>query len=545
MKIIIVGGVAGGATAAARIRRINETIEIVIYEKSNYVSYANCGLPYYIGDQIINKDNLTLASKESLWKRYRINVKTSHEVLDIIPNEKMVIVKDLNTNEVFYDSYDKLLLAPGAKPISLDFLKEYSNVFSLRTIEDSYKIKEYISENKPSNALIIGGGFIGIEMAENLSNLGINVTIIQKDEQILNMLDKEIAIIALKHIREKGVQVLLNSDAKEILKNHKFDLIITSVGIIPDSSLAIKAKLEMTNSKAILVDSHMQTSAPDIYAVGDAVEIKHIVINNNRLISLAGPANKEARVAADNICGLNSTYKGSLASSVIKVFDMTVASTGITEKEAKKLGLKYEKVILSPANHATYYPNSSVMTLKVIYEKGTLRILGAQAIGNEGVEKRIDVIATAIYAKLGALELKDLDLSYAPPYSSAKDPVNMAGFIIDNIENGIVKQFHFEEIEQLRLQDDVILLDTRTIQEYQRGHASGFINIPLDELRDNIDKLDKNKKIYVMCQSGMRSYLATRILIKNGYDAYNFSGGYKLYSYLNDEYYDRLIKNIS
>ena len=533
MKIVIIGGVAGGATAATRIRRLNEKTEIIIFERSNYISYANCGLPYYIGDEIKDKKTLTLQTPLSLWNRYRIDVRVSHEVLDINSNQKKVRVKNLINGDEFEESYDKLLISPGAKPVILPFLKDVKNVFTLRTVEDTFKIKEYISNNQPKSAVIVGGGFIGVEMAENLVNLGIDVTIIQKDNHLLGNIDRDIASFIHHHIRSKGVKILLNTDIKDVMLN--YDMILVSIGVAPDNSLAIKAGLELGYKGSIKVNGKMETSIKDIYAVGDAVEITHYVLNEKRIISLAAPANKQARVAADNICGIENEYKGSLASSIIKVFDMTVATTGIKEKEAIEANLNYEKVILSPASHATYYPGATTMTLKVIYEKETLKILGAQAVGYDGVDKRIDIIATAIFAGMKATELKDLDLAYAPPYSSAKDPVNVAGFIIDNIESEIVEQFYYEDIEELRKKDDAILLDTRTKNEYNLGFAEGFINIPLDELRDKISLLDKNKKIYVMCQSGLRSYLATRILKQNGFKVYNFAGGYKLYgSVFND-----------
>lgn len=534
MKVVIVGGVAGGATAATRIRRMNESAQITIFERSKYVSYANCGLPYYIGDEIKNKNALTLQTPKSLWDRYRVDVKVSHEVIDINPLEKKVVVKDLNSNITFEESYDKLLLAPGSKPLDLDYLKDKSNVFTLRTVEDTYNIKEFINNKNVKNTLIIGAGFVGLEMTENLSNLGINVTLCQLSDHVLNFIDKDIASLVHKHLKDKGVRVLLSSDSKEMIED-EYDLILVSIGVKPDSSLAIKAKIELNKNGSIKVNNKMETSEKDIYAVGDAVEVYHRAIEQNKIVPLAANANKEARVAADNICGIESEFKGTLSTSILKVFDLTVASTGINEKEAKMLGINYDKVILSPSNHASYYPNATPITLKVIFDKDTFKILGAQAVGYEGVDKRIDVIATAMFAGLKAFELKDLDLAYAPPYSSAKDPVNMAGFIIDNIANGVVKQFSYEEIECLR-NEDVILLDTRTPYEYSMGHAEGFINIPLDTIRDNLHLIDKKKRVYVMCHSGMRSYLATRILMQNGFDAYNFIGGYKLYeSILNDK----------
>ena len=544
MKVIIVGGVAGGATAAARIRRLDEGASITIYERSGYISYANCGLPYYIGDEILDENELTLQTPLSFNKRYNIDVRVKHEVLDINPLEKRVLVKNLTTGEKFIDTYDKLLLSPGAKPITLDFLdKPLKNVFTLRTVEDTFEIKKYLNFSRPKNVGIIGGGFIGVEMAENIKGLGIDVTIIQKGDQLLKNFDKDMISFIHNHIRSKGVKVLLNSNVLDIENiagevivkfsdnsSLKFDVVLVAIGVRPDNELAIKAGLKLGNSGAISVNSMMETSISDIYAVGDAVEITHNVLGEKRIITLAGPANKEARVAASNIYGIESSYKGSIAPSIIKVFDITAASVGINEEEAKRNNIKYEKIILSPLNHASYYPNAKPMTLKVLYDKNNYSILGAQCIGYEGVDKRIDVIATSIYSKLKIYMLKDLDLVYAPPYSSAKDPVNVAGYIADNIICGLVKQFYYEDIDMLRNRDDVILLDTRTVNEYSKGHAEGFINIALDDLRNNLNLLDKNKKIYVMCQSGLRSYLAVRILMENNFDAYNFVGGYKLYS---------------
>ena len=544
MKVIIVGGVAGGATAAARIRRLDEGASITIYERSGYISYANCGLPYYIGDEILDENELTLQTPLSFNKRYNIDVRVKHEVLDINPLEKRVLVKNLTTGEKFIDTYDKLLLSPGAKPITLDFLdKPLKNVFTLRTVEDTFEIKKYLNFSRPKNVGIIGGGFIGVEMAENIKGLGIDVTIIQKGDQLLKNFDKDMISFIHNHIRSKGVKVLLNSNVLDIENiagevivkfsdnsSLKFDVVLVAIGVRPDNELAIKAGLKLGNSGAISVNSMMETSISDIYAVGDAVEITHNVLGEKRIITLAGPANKEARVAASNIYGIESSYKGSIAPSIIKVFDITAASVGINEEEAKRNNIKYEKIILSPLNHASYYPNAKPMTLKVLYDKKNYNILGAQCVGYEGVDKRIDVIATSIYSKLKVYMLKDLDLVYAPPYSSAKDPVNVAGYIADNIICGLVKQFYYEDIVSLRKRNDVILLDTRTVNEYSKGHAEGFINIALDDLRNNLNLLDKNKKIYVMCQSGLRSYLAVRILMENNFDAYNFVGGYKLYS---------------
>ena len=449
MKVIIVGGVAGGATAATRIRRIDENAEIIIFERSKYVSYANCGLPYYIGDEIKNKNALTLQTPKSLWDRYRINVKVSHEVIDINPLEKKVIVKDLNSNITFEETYDKLLLAPGAKPLELDYLKDKSNVFTLRTVEDTYNIKEFINQNNVKNTLIIGAGFVGLEMAENLTNLGIDVTICQLSDHVLNFLDKDIASFVHKHLNDKCVKVLINSDAKNIIKTqgNKYDLILVSIGVKPDSFLGIKAGLEINKNGSIKVNNKMETSVKDIYAVGDAVEVYHKVLENNKNVPLAANANKEARIAADNICGIESEYKGTLSTSILKVFDLTVASTGINEKEAKSLGLNYEKVIISPANHATYYPNAKSLTLKVLFDKDTLKTLGAQAVGYDGVDKRIDVLAN-VMIKCNDKEERHLIVIENKAYTKIhNDQLNRYEKIInkeygnDNFQRDFIKHF--------------------------------------------------------------------------------------------------------
>ena len=548
MKIVIVGGVAGGATAAARIRRLNERAEIIIFERSGFISYANCGLPYYIGGVIEDKEDLTLQTPESFFRRFRIIAKVNHEVTDIDVQNKTVHVTDLKTGTSFTETYDKIILSPGAKPILPDFYTENKRTFTLRTVEDTLKIRAFVEQKQPKTAVVIGGGFIGLEMAENLAQLGIKTTIVQRSNHLLPTVDYDMASFIHANFRHHGVQLLLNVNTNKMSitgdqvsleladgKQINADMVVLAVGVTPENTLAKKIGLELGVKGAIKVNTKMETSIPDIYAVGDAVQVKHFITDKDSVISLAGPANKQGRIVADNICGLNSEYKGSQGSSVIKLFDMTVATTGFNEQQAKANGIEYEKVILTQNSHAGYYPGATAMTVKLIFEKATYKILGAQIVGYDGVDKRIDVIATAIRAGMKADELKDLDLAYAPPYSSAKDPVNMAGFVVENIKNGIVKQFYYENIPSLKERKDVILLDTRTAFEYMRGHAEDFINIPLDDLRERSGELDKTKKIYVMCQSGLRSYLATRILTQNGFDAYNFAGGYRLYASIKNE----------
>ena len=542
-KIIIVGGVAGGATAAARIRRLDEQAEIIVFERSGFVSYANCGLPYYIGGVIQDKEELTLQTPENFRERFRIDVRVRHEVTALHPDKKTVSVKNLKTGEEFEENYDKLLLSPGARPVQPNLPGVgIDNLFTLRTVEDTLRIREFVLKEKPKSAVLAGGGYIGLEVAENLRELGMDVTIVQRPNQVLNPLDYEMATFVHAKMREKGIHLMLGhsvegfeqKDGKTmvILKDGeplKTDMVILAIGVAPDTRLAKDAGISLGIKNSIVVNERMETSVPDIYAVGDAVEVHHRITGQKALISLAGPANKQGRIAADNICGGNSSYKGSQGSSVIKIFDMTVATTGLNEQAAKQAGIDCDKVYLSPASHASYYPGGTMMTMKVLFEKETYRLLGAQIIGYDGVDKRIDVIATAMAAGMSALELQDLDLAYAPPYSSAKDPVNMAGFMIDNIETGTLKQFFWDEVGELPDDGSVVLLDTRTTEEYGRGHINGFVNIPLDELRERIGEIRRGLPVYVMCQSGLRSYLSCRILAQNGFDCYNFSGGYRLY----------------
>lgn len=543
MKVVIVGGVAGGATAAARLRRLDEHAQITVFERSGYVSYANCGLPYYIGGVIEDPEELTLQTPESFQARFRIDVRVKHEVVDIDSVQKKVTVRNLTTDEEFEESYDKLILSPGAQPVrpSLPGI-DSKRLFSLRTVEDTFRIHRFAKEQKPKTAVMVGGGFIGLETAENLCERGIQVTVVQRGNQLMHTLDYDMATFLHSKLRSKGIRLKLNADVvgfeetetglRVLLKNDQpieTDMALLAIGVSSENTLAKKAGLELGVKGAIVVNDRMETSAADIYAVGDAVQIKHTVTGKHTVIALAGPANKQGRIAADNICGLDSRYQGALGSSVIKLFDLTAAATGLTERAAKAAGISYDKVVLSPASHAGYYPGAKTMTMKVLYEKNTLKLLGAQIVGQEGVDKRLDVLATAIGAGVKADQLKDLDLAYAPPYSSAKDPVNMAGFMIENIVTEKVKQFHWDEVADLPRDGSVTLLDVRTAGEYAHGHADGFINIPVDELRARLSELDRTKPTYVMCQSGLRSYIACRILTQEGYDCWNFSGGYRFY----------------
>ena len=543
MKVVIVGGVAGGATAAARIRRLDEQAEIVVFERSGFISYANCGLPYYIGDVLTDPEELTLQTPESFFTRFRVNMKVRHEVTAIHPDKKTVSVKNLETGEEFEESYDKLLLSPGAKPTQPRLPGVgFDRLFTLRTVEDTFRIKRFIDENHPKSAVLAGGGFISLELAENLRDLGMDVTIVQRPKQLMNPFDSDMAAFIHSEVRRHGVKLALGHTVEGfeekdggvdvLLKDAQplhADMVVLAIGVSPDTALAKAAGLELGIKDSILVNDRMETSVPDIYAVGDAVQVKHFVSGQDTLIPLAGPANKQGRIAADNICGGDSRYHGSQGSSVIKLFDMTAAATGLNETNAKKAGIDADAVILSPMSHAGYYPGGKVMTMKVVFEKESFRLLGAQIVGYEGVDKRIDVLATAIRAGVKANELKELELSYAPPFSSAKDPVNMAGFMIDNIASGVLKQWRLDDLAKLPTDGSVTRLDTRTVGEYSGGHIDGFANIPVDELRERLDEIDRNKPVYVICQSGLRSYISCRILAGNGFECYNFAGGFRFY----------------
>ena len=544
MKVVIVGGVAGGATAAARLRRLDESAEIVVFERSGYVSYANCGLPYYIGGIITDRAELTLQTPESFWRRFRVDMRVRHEVTAIHPDTKTVDVKNLATGEVFAESYDKLILSPGARPtqpalpgVGIDRL------FTLRTVEDTLKLREFIEQHHPRSAVLAGGGFIGIELVENLRELGLDVTVVQRPKQLLNPLDADMAAFLHAQLRQKGVKLMLgrtvegfaaDGDRVNVLIKDEApltaDMVVLAIGVTPDTALARDAGLELGIKGSIVVNDRMETSVPDIYAVGDAVQVKHFVTGQDTLLSLAGPANKQGRIAADNICGGDSRYLGSQGSSVIKVFDMTIGATGVNEKTARQAGIDCDKVFLSPMSHAGYYPGGKVMTMKVVFEKGTYRLLGAQIVGYEGVDKRIDVLATAIHAGLTGPQLKDLDLAYAPPYSSAKDPVNMAGFMIENLSRGLVEQFFPEDVDALPRDGSATLLDVRTPSEYAAGHAEGFVNLPVDDLREHLAEIPADKPVYLICQSALRSYIACRILSQHGLRCSHLSGGWRLYT---------------
>jgi len=542
MKVVIVGGVAGGASTAARLRRLNEEAEIIIIERGEYISFANCGLPYYLSNTIEKKEDLVIQTPELFSKRFNLDIRTKQEVINICPSKKVVEILNHNDNKTYQESYDKLVLSPGAKPFyppikGLDSKK----VFSLRDIPDVLAIKDFIEKKKPKRVVLFGAGYIGIEIAENLKEAGVLVTIIELMPQVLGPLDYEMATLVHQHLKDNDVEFYLSDPVQEIehegncqiLKltsgeKVKTDMIIMGVGVRPENTLAKEAGLGIGSTGGIKVNQYMQTSNSDIYAVGDAIEVTDYINGKPALIPLAGPANKQGRIAAGNICGRKETYKGTQGTSIIKVFEMTIATTGNNEKLLKRNNIPYQKSYTHSPSHAGYYPGASPISIKLLFSPVDGKILGAQAVGKEGVDKRIDVIATAIRSGLTVADLEELELCYAPPYGSAKDPVNMAGYVAHNIIKGDVEVFHWDEFEQYS--SDSIILDVRKPEECKEGMINGAKNIPLDELRDHLDELDMNKMILIYCQVGLRGYLAYRILKLNGFKKVkNLSGGYKTY----------------
>jgi NADPH-dependent 2,4-dienoyl-CoA reductase/sulfur reductase-like enzyme/rhodanese-related sulfurtransferase len=545
MKVIIIGGVAGGATAAARLRRLDESAEIIILERTGYVSYANCGLPYFLSGVIADEGKLTLQTPASFKERFNIDVRVRNEAVAIDPDAKTVTVRRLEDGSEYTEDYDALVYAPGARATRPDMPgADDGRILTMRTVEDTFRIRQLIEARNPRTAIVVGGGFIGLEVAENLVEAGIAVTLLQRSDQVLRPLDRDMASLIHNKLRTAGVDLRLGTpvvgyerpgegEGMRVITEEggvlEADLVFIGLGTTPDTVLAKEAGIELGRKGAVVVDDHMRTSAPDIYAVGDAVEIVNSVSGQKALIPLAGPANKQGRIAANNICGIDDVYTGSLGSSIVKVFDLTAAATGLNSSGAKAAGIDFDSVVLRPASHATYYPGSSSITMKVLFEPATGRIIGAQALGKEEVAKQVDVFATAITAGMTAADLEDLDLAYAPPFSSAKSPVNMAGFIIENLRAGRVKQFHWDDVAGLPRDGSITLLDTRTEGEYARGHYDGTVNIPLDSLRGRLDELDASKPVYVNCQVGLRGYIACRILMAHGFDCYNLTGGYGFY----------------
>ncbi len=541
-RVIIVGGVAGGATSAARLRRLREDIEIIVLEKGQYVSFANCGLPYYVGNVIKERSQLELMTPETFFDRFNIDVRVSHEAIKIDKENRKLQIKNYNTNSIYELDYDYLILSPGANPVIPPFkgLEEVPT-FTLRTIPDSVKIKEYVQNNDVKHATLVGGGYIGLEMAENLRKLGVRVKIIEMLDQVLAPIDREMAQFVHQELIMNGVCLQLGDavdsfqcedDCSFVIpksgKKIETDMIILAIGVRPDNKLAVEAGLEIGPKGHIKVDDHMRTSDPNIYAVGDAVEVKQFQTGDITAIPLAGPANKQGRIAADNIAGRDSVYEGILGASVLKVFDMVVSFVGLNEKQLSSMPLQYEKIFIHPNNHAEYYPGAIPITLKLLFEVPSGKILGAQAVGGLGTEKRIDVISTVIKYGGTVYDLEELELTYAPPFSSAKDPVNMAGFVASNYLRGDHPIWQWNEVEEIK-KNNSIFLDVRTPEEYELGTIEDAINIDDLELRSKLNEIPKTKDIYVFCEVGFRGYLATRLLIQKGYNALNLTGGYKLY----------------
>jgi NADPH-dependent 2,4-dienoyl-CoA reductase/sulfur reductase-like enzyme/rhodanese-related sulfurtransferase len=543
IKLLIIGGVAGGATAAARARRLNEDAEIIVFERGEYISFANCGLPYYIGGVITHRNSLLVTTIKDFIERYDVDVRIFSEVIRIDRANKQVEVRNHKTGETYVETYDKLILSPGAEPVHPPIPGiDLPNIFSLRNIPDTDRISQYVDERKPESVVIVGAGFISLEMTDNLVRKGCKVTLVEMLDQVMNVLDYDMAVIVQKHLESKGVTCMLGNTVeafaskggKTVVTTDKggdieADLVLMTIGVKPDNRIAREAGLEIGSTGGIKVNAAMRTSDPDIFAVGDAVEIRDIVTEAPVLVALAGPANKQGRIAADNAMGRMSVFNGALGTSIAKVFDLSVASTGASEKRLVARNIPYLTSYTHPNSHATYYPGAQQMAIKLLFAPGDGKILGTQIVGGAGVDKRIDVIATALKAGMTVYDLEELELAYAPPYSSAKDPVNIAGFAAANILKGDVDQIVWNELADLDSEDEV-LIDLRNPAELKRdGVIPRAIHIPLPELRDRLDELDKSKKYVTICAAGLRSYIGYRIMSQHGFKARSLAGGFKVY----------------
>ena len=545
MKVVIIGGVAGGATTATRLRRLNEKAEIIVFERGNHISFANCGLPYYIGDVIQEEQELLLQTPKSFKERFNIDVRVKTEVIKINKVDKQVIVKDYLKNVEYSENYDKLVIATGAEPINPFRGINDDKIFTLRNVEDSVRIKDYIEQEKPNNICIIGGGYIGVEISENIrqysrkNNYNPEITIIDRNSHLIPTLDEDMSEFVHRALRKNNINVLLQRNVDKIEENCeikvrdqneksiiKSDLIIVSMGVKPESKLAIEAKIETTERNNIVVDEQMLTSDNNIYALGDVAQVINSVTKMPSYIPLAGPANRQARIVANNICGMDTKYEGAIGSSILKIFNNNLAMTGISEDICKAKNISYKKMIITPYSHATYYPGASHLTIKALYTPKSGRILGATVWGKENVDKIADILATAIRMNMTAKNLSELELCYAPPFSSAKSPVNILGNAIENEIDGLVSNVYVEDIkDKLNSEEKPYILDVRTNEEYERGHIKNVVHIPLDSLRENLGKIDKSKEIYVHCFTGLRSYIACMILKQNGYNVKNIIGG--------------------
>jgi len=539
-RILIIGGVAGGASCAARTRRQSESAEIIIFDRGPFVSFANCGLPYYVGDVITDEKKLLVANTELFKHRFNIEVRLEHEVLEIDRDAREISVKDLNSGQVYRERYDALVLAPGASPLRPPLPGiDLPGIFALRTIPDSRRIREWIVERQVKQAVIVGGGFIGLEMAENLVKRGIAVTLLEMLPQVMPPLDPEMVTPVHDRLTAHGVQLRLGdgvtgfeqtSEGTLVVstksgEKHPADLVILGIGVRPETKLAKDAGLDIGDRGGIRVNEQMRTNDEHIWAVGDAVEVRDWVTGEWMLIPLAGPANRQGRVAADAICGRDTRFRGVQGTTVCGVFGLIVAATGASEKTLKRVGMAYEKVYLHPGHHVGYYPGAKPIDMKLLFSPQEGRILGAQAVGEEGVEKRMDVIAMALQNRATVFDLEEAELCYAPQFGAAKDPVNLAGMVAVNVLRGDAPIIHWDKLAE----DETLLLDVREIGEFEAGHVEGALNIPLTQLRDRVHELPKDQKIAVYCQVGQRAYYATRALRLQGFDAHNLTGGFKTY----------------
>lgn len=542
MKTVIIGGVAGGASAAARLRRNDESMEIVLLEKGPYISFANCGLPYRIGEVITQDEDLLLQTPESFNRRFRVDVRVQNEVLSVNPEQKSMQIKNLLSGEIYTETFDSLIISCGAKPIAPPFPGvEFDHVFTLRNIPDTLAIQSFIQNKKPKTATIIGGGYIGIEMAENLYHRGLEVSIVEATDHIIGSIDADMSYDLQNHLRSKGISLHLSARLSEIHDRHvvleggktvQSDFVLLSIGVAPETNFLENSGVTLGKRGEILVDSHLRTNKENIYAIGDAIGVTSFVSKANAIIPLASPANKQGRMVADIICGHEKNYHGTQGTAIAKIFDMTVAVTGESERTLSAAGIDYQKTLTFSNDHASYYPGAMPMFIKLLFDlKG--KILGAQITGYEGVDKRIDVIATAIRAGMTVYDLQELELAYAPPFSSAKDPVNMAGYVAENVLHHTTNMFYLSELPEISEQNQFI--DVRTESEFELGHIPGSINIPLDNLRECFREIDPSKNIYITCQVGLRGYIAQRILAGKGIKSLNLAGGYRHYqSYLAD-----------
>lgn len=537
-KVLIVGGVAGGASAAARLRRLDEHAEIILFERGEHISFANCGLPYYIGDKIRNRNRLLVQTPKAMKTRFNIDVRTNSEVLGVDTASRKIIVRSMDEG-TYEESYDALILSPGAKAIRPPIPGIDSNrILTLRNIADTDAIKALVDQKGTERAVVIGGGFIGVEMAENLAEKGIQVSIAEAAPHILAAFDSDMVGIIEKELMQNGIQLILGDGVKAFEETESgvdvslasgkrlaADLVILAIGVTPDTAFLQNSGIALGPKGHIIVNERLQTNVENVYAVGDAIEVMDFITGRKTAVPLAGPANRQGRIAADNIAGLSSIYKGTQGTAILKAFGLTAACTGANERTLKNAGISYKSIHVHPVSHASYYPGAKAMTLKLIFnEQG--KVLGAQSVGYAGVDKRIDVIAAVIRMGGTVHNLAELELSYAPPFSSAKDPVNLAGFVAQNVLSGRSHLITWQDVAKMN-REDYILVDVRTADEYQNGHVEGAVNIPVDELREKLSSLDKSKAIVVYCQVGLRGYIADRILSQNGFIAYNVTGGYQ------------------